>query len=121
MKVWLAIFIGGGLGSLARYSLGRLFMLFPIGNLPWATIAANALSCFCLGSFVWLINRFELSSIWFGLLVIGFCGGFSTFSSFSYENLILIQSGKWTFALINMAISLLTCLTILAFLIKPAQ
>ena len=119
MKLLLAVFLGGGLGSMARFGLSRLIIsLFPSG-FPWGTFAANVLSCLLLAAFVGLIARQSLSSYWFAFLIVGFCGGFSTFSTFSFENVMLIQSGKWALAVANIGLSVVTCIALLIWLLKP--
>jgi len=114
----VAIFLGGGLGSVARYSIGRaMFRLIP-SSFPWGTLAANVLSCIALGFFVWLIAKNEMKGFWIHFAVIGFCGGFSTFSTFSYETVKLVQDGHNSLAVANVFISLVTCFIILFFISK---
>jgi CrcB protein len=118
MKVLLAIFIGGGLGSVARYLTGKLFGFLVGTNLPFGTFAANVLSCVILGIGVSLIAKEQLTGLWIPFLIIGFCGGFSTFSTFSYETLLLLNEGKWWWAGANIAVSLITCIIVLIVLTK---
>lgn len=121
MKILLAIFLGGGLGSLARFGISRLALQFFPTSFPWGTLAANVLSCLMLVVFVGAIARQSLGTFWFALLIIGFCGGFSTFSTFSYENVLLIQNGKWGLAVANIGLSVVTCVALLIWLLKPAS
>lgn len=116
MNVVIAIFLGGGLGSIARYGVSELVKLFWKNQFPLGTLLANVLSCLVmgllLGFFSEKINSQELKA----LLLIGFCGGFSTFSTFSKETLDLFQSGNGLIAIANIFVSLLFCVLILWFL-----
>lgn len=90
------VFVGGGLGSVFRYLAGLWMMrLFPY-SWPLGTWLVNMLGSLLIGILFGLISNDprwgEFSKI---LLIIGFCGGFTTFSSFSYENLTLLQQGAF--------------------------
>jgi len=107
---FLAIFIGGGLGSLARYGMGR-WLNFSSTGFPIGTLSANLLACLVLGFFSGLLlQRVDLSRpVQLGVMT-GFCGGFSTFSTFSQESMTLFQTGKSTLALLYIGLSILVCL-----------
>lgn len=93
MKPLLLIFIGGGLGSVVRFLVGRWVTWFaPVNNFPLGTLLVNVTACFVLGLIVGLADHRQLFSenskiFW----AIGFCGGFSTFSTFSLETAQLFQ------------------------------
>lgn len=91
MKELLLIFIGGGTGSVLRYLVGRC-----IGPSawPWGTFAVNIIGCFLIGLIGTWITRHSLSPDLRLLLVVGLCGGFTTFSTFSNEALGLMRSGQ---------------------------
>ncbi|MCT4582613.1 MAG: fluoride efflux transporter CrcB [Flavobacteriales bacterium] len=113
MGMMLAIFIGGGLGSVSRYGVSKLVTLFWNGDFPMGTFIANLLSCVVMGLIVGVFHHKITSPELRGLILIGFCGGFSTFSTFSKETLDLMQNGDYVFALLNVIISLVSCLFVL--------
>ncbi len=103
------VFIGGGTGSLCRFALARLMPYQ--GGFPWATLAANLVSCIVLGSLIgWFLKSENHSQLYVFFWTAGFCGGFSTFSTFSAETFQLLQQGDWATALINIVASLVICL-----------
>lgn len=115
VKTVIAVFIGSGLGGVCRYLLSglvdRLTDSAPgyAAIFPWGTFAVNIIGCFIIGLVYGLIaNRVEMSPGTKLLLTTGFCGGLTTFSTFSHENLILFQGGNMPVLLIYAAASLLT-------------
>jgi CrcB protein len=109
MNIWLAVFLGGGLGSLCRFAVSRL-IISRAGSLPWATIGVNVLACIVL-ALVMLRYQNQLTQrpAALALLAVGFCGGFSTFSTFSWENYVLMKEGHLTMALLNVIVSIVAC------------
>ncbi len=118
---WLLVFIGGGIGSMARFGITGLTKQFFNGSFPLATLIANVLSCLIMG----LVLHFSPQTItanWKLLLLTGLCGGFSTFSSFSFENVELAKQGNWTLVVLNILVSIIACFLIIYFLSKqPSQ
>lgn len=106
---WLLVFIGGGLGSLVRYalSLGLKNWAF---TFPFATLISNVLASFIIGVLTAMSLKGILSDEQRLLFATGFCGGFSTFSTFSNETLQLYQNGQLLLAALNIVISVILCL-----------
>ncbi len=105
--IWLYVFIGGGLGSVSRYGISRIFMNYSQNTLPWSTIISNVLACILLAFLMLLVGKkTNNSDLLIAFLGIGFCGGFSTFSTFSLENVQFIQNGSYGLFLLNVIVSL---------------
>jgi CrcB protein len=103
---YLAIFVGGGLGSIARFGLSRWAVV--VGReAMWGTLAANTLACLVLGYLAFSVADNAYSPNTRLLLATGFCGGFSTFSTFSLEAFTLLQTGRTGLALLYIGLSLL--------------
>ena len=108
----VAVFIGGGLGSLAGYGLARWLNVAGGLTFPVGTFLANLLACFIMGLILGLAaQRMDFSPVMRLFWAVGFCGGFSTFSSFSYENLLLVQNGQNGTMLLYLALSLVLCVS----------
>ncbi len=106
---YVLVFVGGGLGSLTRYAVN---LLWPgsLTTFPFATLVSNSASCFILGlllSYMFAKEQSNSSLILF--LATGFCGGFSTFSTFTYETFQLLNSGNYKIAFANVLLSLIVC------------
>lgn len=112
MYSYLLVFIGGGLGSMCRFGIGHLLRHYNF-HFPWATFSANALSCIILGMLVGLSLKDGMSPSGRFFLMTGFCGGFSTFSTFTNETYHLFLAGNSGYALANVALSALVCLVCL--------
>lgn len=109
MAYYLCVFVGGGLGSIARYGLGQ-WMSSSRLELPWATFSANLASCLILGMLVAAGMKGRLPGHGAVFLMAGFCGGFSTFSTFTNETLQLLLHGQWLRAAAYTLLSVLACL-----------
>ena len=110
------VMIGGALGSLARYAISAWTL--PISrDLPWGTIGINIVGSFIIGFFGTLTlaaGRFPVSENARLLVMVGICGGFTTFSSFSLQTLDLIRSGAMARASVNMVASVVLCVAAVA-------
>lgn len=110
MKELLAIFIGGGLGSLARYGFSR-WLKYLDNGFPLGTLTANLVACLVIGLVAGIFyQKTDVNPVVKGLIVTGFCGGFSTFSTFSYETFSLFSEGKALIAVLYVVGSVLLCL-----------
>jgi fluoride exporter len=110
MKTFLMVFLGGGLGSVVRFSLSKWVNALHTHQFPWGTLVVNVAACFALGLIIGLADHKQIISpsariFW----TVGFCGGFSTFSTFSNESLVLLQGGFTTSLLLYITFSLLLC------------
>lgn len=103
----LAIFFGGGLGSLLRYIVQEIMHeRVVVYNFPWATFTVNIAGSFLIGLFYALSAKFNLSAETRLFLTAGLCGGFTTFSTFSNDNLELLrQPGGAVICLIYITLS----------------
>ncbi|HNP96015.1 MAG TPA: fluoride efflux transporter CrcB [Cyclobacteriaceae bacterium] len=111
MKTAVIVFLGGGLGSVLRYSIGKWVGTLHTHIFPFGTLAANVLACFALGILVGLADQKQLLSPSARLFwSVGFCGGFSTFSTFSLETISLIQGGFNGFSAAYVIVSVALCL-----------
>ena len=109
MKQLLIVFIGGGLGTVMRFLIGKLIPYSGKG-FPWNTFCANLLGCLLIGLLTryFMRNSSENQSSLILFATIGFCGGFTTFSSFANENLSFIRSGDYAILLSYSLLSIST-------------
>ena len=111
MKNLMFIALGGAGGALARYGLHWLVHGADAVRFPWATLIVNAAGSFLIGvAYVMIVERSWLHPDWRGVLMVGFLGAFTTFSTFSLETLALFESGRFGLALAYMGLSLMLCL-----------
>ncbi|GBQ09986.1 fluoride efflux transporter CrcB [Swaminathania salitolerans] len=109
----LFVMLGGALGTLSRYLV--TVATAPYSRImPWGTILPiNAVGSFIIGFFGTLTlahGRFPVSENMRLFVMVGFCGGYTTFSSFSLQSLDLLRSGAWGRAALNIVLSALLCL-----------
>lgn len=106
---YLLVFIGGGLGSVLRFSIAIIFGKTTL-SLPWATFSSNIISCLIFGTILYLYKEKNLvPENYRNFMLIGICGGLSTFSTFSFETFELIKQGMAGWALLNVTLSCLLC------------
>ncbi len=112
MPTWILIAVGSALGGVSRHGLGVLIAQRVGQAFPWGTLAVNVLGSFVIGiCAAWLMTgqRAHASFIR-DVVMIGFLGGFTTFSAFSLQTLQLLRDGKLAFALANAVGSVAVCL-----------
>ena len=109
-KILIAVFLGGGTGSLLRYCVQMALheRIVPY-SFPWATFAVNITGSFLIGLFYALSARFNLSTEVRMLLTTGLCGGFTTFSTFSLDTFNLYHGGDMAYAGLNILLNAVLC------------
>jgi fluoride exporter len=107
----LYIFLGGGLGSVVRFATGKWISSLHSQQFPYGTLATNIAACLILGFVIGLADHKQIISPQARLFwTVGFCGGFSTFSTFSAETITLLQNGFHLSTVIYIVGSLLFCI-----------
>jgi len=113
---YLWVTLGSAFGGLLRYAITRWSVTLGLGS-TWGTVAINVLGCFFIGwfgTFTLQTGRFPLSDNARLFVMVGICGGFTTFSSFSLQTFDLVRAGEWWRAAINVTASVILCLAAVA-------
>lgn len=111
MKQVIAIALGGAVGSLLRYGTSNAVHLWMTRAFPYGTLVVNVSGCLVMGIlYVLLVERLSLGPEWRAALLIGVLGGYTTFSSFSMETVLLFEDGEHVKALANIILSVSLCL-----------
>jgi CrcB protein len=108
--IYLLIALGGAIGSVSRYALGRAVQGMVHHNFPLGTLVVNVSGCLLIGVLAKFFMGSQTDLPLRATLMIGFCGGFTTFSSFTLESLALVQGGEWARAALYVALSMVVCL-----------
>jgi CrcB protein len=109
--IWVAI--GSALGGTARFWCSGITARLIGETFPWGTFVVNVLGSFVIGFFSTLTGpdgRIYVASVARQFVMVGFCGGYTTFSSFSLQTLSLINDGEWFRAGANIGLSVLCCM-----------
>ena len=109
--ILLLIAIGGAAGSVLRYLIGGRIQHFAPHGFPLGTLFVNVAGCFLIGILVRQFMNIQTHNHLRALLMVGFCGGFTTFSAFSMETIGLIEGGEYPRATAYITLSVLLCLT----------
>ena len=111
MKDFLTISVAAVVGANLRYLLSRLAAREFGSIFPYGTLGINVIGSFIVGFFViWTTERVLIDPRWRLLVVVGFCGSFTTFSSYAFESMAFFERGQWTLTLANIFGNNLLCL-----------
>ena len=108
--IFLLIAVGGAAGSVLRYAVGRAVQGASASGFPIGTMVVNVSGCFLIGILVRQFLNMQVSPELRALLIVGFCGGFTTFSTFSAETIGLIEGGEYVRAASYVVLSVALCL-----------
>ncbi|MBK7443388.1 MAG: fluoride efflux transporter CrcB [Bacteroidetes bacterium] len=108
MQLVLLIGLGGFLGTIARYLTGQLILRQVTPSFPYSTLIVNLFGCFLIGLiYGWFEKQHLATNDWKLMLTAGFCGGFTTFSAFSIENIQLLRDGHFGMSILYIFSSIL--------------
>jgi fluoride exporter len=112
---WLLVGVGGALGSMARYGMNQAAALWLPAGFPYGTFLVNAIGCAVFGVLAGLGERTGvMTPALRAFAFVGILGGFTTFSSYSYESFALAREGAWGLAVVNVAGQVIVGLTAVA-------
>lgn len=115
IKSVLIVGIGSFIGGALRYLISTLFKQFCTQGFPWGTLLVNLMGCFIFGAIFALFSKYSSTSHpWCLLLTTGLCGGFTTFSTFAYESVLMLQQGNLSGFISNVATSLIMGISLFA-------
>ena len=111
MKDFLAISVAAIVGANLRYFVSRLAAIELGSVFPYGTLFINIVGSFIVGFFViWTSERVLVDPRWRLLVVVGFCGSFTTFSSYAFESMAYFEQGQWGLMLVNIFSNNILCL-----------
>lgn len=106
MLNFICVFVGCGIGGVCRYALSAYLLKTASAHFPWATFTANVAGCLIIGFLLGYFSNRPSQALQ-ALTVAGFCGGFTTFSTFANETLLMLKQGSVTLAATYVLISIL--------------
>jgi fluoride exporter len=110
-RTYAWISLGAVLGANLRYLLGKIVTRMSDAAFPYGTLIINVTGSLVLGFFVvWTTERVLANPLWRSLIAIGFCGSYTTFSSYAYETIAYFEQGHWTLFAANILSNNLLCL-----------
>lgn len=107
IKSLLIVFAGSGFGGMLRYCMQYWLTAKSENSFPAGTFAVNIIGCFCIGVVYGLAAKYQWLPEWRLALATGFCGGFTTFSAFAAENVMLMRNGNYTTAVLYILLSVI--------------
>ena len=115
IKSVLIVGIGSFIGGALRYLISTLFKQYCTQGFPWGTLLVNLMGCFIFGAIFALFSKYSSTSHpWCLLLTTGLCGGFTTFSTFAYESVLMLQQGNLSGFISYIATSLIAGISLFA-------
>jgi CrcB protein len=110
-RAYAWISVGAVLGANLRYFLSKIITRFSDAAFPYGTLVINFTGSLILGFFlVWTTERVFANPLWRWLVAIGFCGSYTTFSSYAFETMAYFEQGHWTLFAVNIIGNNLLCL-----------
>lgn len=111
MLNFVVVFVGGGIGAAIRYWMDGAVQRWTGSTFPYGTFVINSLGCLMIGILMTTLEeRFLVNPSLRIFLTIGILGGFTTFSTFSYETIEMMRSAEYYFAAVNVSLTVFTCL-----------
>lgn len=117
IKLFLLVGLGSALGGMGRFGVSYWMASRELDSFPFGTLSVNVLGSFLIGILFYLTlpeGRFPLDIGWREFLLVGFCGGFTTFSTFSFQVLEQLRDQQWLAAGANVVLSVVLCLMAVA-------
>ncbi|MFL6352410.1 MAG: fluoride efflux transporter CrcB [Bryobacteraceae bacterium] len=112
LQTFLFISLGAALGANLRYFVGQCVARLIPSSLPYGTLIINVTGSFILALFlVWTTERVLADPRWRLIIAVGFCGGYTTFSSYAYETFALFEQGQWLTCALNILANNVLCLS----------
>jgi CrcB protein len=118
MYAWIAVAVGGALGSVARHGVNRVVQQeWPLLRFPLGTAMVNVVGCCAIGVLAGLVatGRLPMRATWREFVFVGILGGFTTFSTFGLETITLVRSGETSQAFLNILLQVVCGLAAVHF------